>query len=208
MHVCDEALVRETLGPGFRGRVVQSQAFNELGLPLVVIGEGEQAARLRRLARSNVRLLGRQPFAVIRQHLQTCRALVFAGVEDFGIVPVEAMAAGAPMIALGRGGVLETVHDGITGCLFHEQTVNALKAAVVRIESGALRIDPIMLHAHAQRFDAERFAREMRALIDSALRSHRLAQQPLDAGPAWTSPWAADSGATTAARDTAADVHA
>jgi glycosyltransferase involved in cell wall biosynthesis len=122
MHVCDEALVRETLGPGFRGRVVQSQAFNELGLPLVVIGEGEQAARLRRLARSNVRLLDRQPFAVIRQHLQTCRALVFAGVEDFGIVPVEAMAAGAPMIALGRGGVLEIVHDGITAaCSINRQ---------------------------------------------------------------------------------------
>lgn len=185
------------------------QAFNELGLPLVVIGEGDQAARLRRLARSNVRLLGRQPFEVIRQHLQTCRALVFAGVEDFGIVPVEAMAAGAPVIAFGRGGVLETVHDGITGCLFHEQSVNALKAAVVRLESGAVRIDPIMLHALAQRFDVARFEREMRALIDSALRSHSLAQLPLDAAdPAWPSPWAVDSGAPTAPRDTAADVHA
>ena len=81
----------------------------------MVIGEGDQAAHLRRIARSNVQLLGRQPFSVIREHLQTCRALVFAGVEDFGIVPVEAMAAGAPVIAFGRGGVLETVIDGVTG---------------------------------------------------------------------------------------------
>jgi glycosyltransferase involved in cell wall biosynthesis len=184
------------------------QAFNELGLPLVVIGEGEQATRLRRLARSNVQLLGRQSISVIRHHLQTCKALVFAGVEDFGIVPVEAMAAGAPVVAFGRGGALETVHDGITGCLFHEQTVNALKAAVVRIESGALRIEPILLHAYAQRFDAARFQREMRALIGSALRSHRLAQQPLAAaGPAGPSPWA-DSDTTADPRDAAADVHA
>src|SRR5207342_1828247 len=117
------------------------QAFNELGLPLVVIGEGQQAATLRAQARSNVRLLGRQPFSVIRQHLQTCRALVFPGVEDFGIVPVEAMAAGAPVIAFGRGGALETVIDGVTGCLFNKQTVEALKAAVMRIESGALRVN-------------------------------------------------------------------
>jgi glycosyltransferase involved in cell wall biosynthesis len=204
----DHYLVLGQLVP-YKRTDIAVQAFNELGLPLVVIGEGEQAARLRRLARGNVRLLGRQPFAVIRQHLQTCKALVFAGVEDFGIVPVEAMAAGAPVIAFGRGGALETVHDGITGCLFHEQTVNALKAAVARIESGALDIDPIMLHAHAQRFDAARFRREMRAVIDSALRSHSVPQLPLDtAGPASPSPRAIDSGAITAPRDTAADVHA
>jgi glycosyltransferase involved in cell wall biosynthesis len=148
------------------------QAFNELGAPLVVIGEGEQAAELRAQARNNVHLLGRQPFAVIREHLQTCRALVFPGVEDFGIVPVEAMAAGAPVVAFGRGGVLETVRDGVTGCLFHEQTVEALKAAVLRIEKGGLSFDPMAAHAHAQRFDAARFQREMRALIDGVLASH------------------------------------
>ncbi|HET7525721.1 MAG TPA: glycosyltransferase, partial [Burkholderiaceae bacterium] len=141
---------------------------------LVGIGEGAQAAALRSLARSNVTLLGRQPFAVIRHHLQTCRALVFPGIEDFGIVPVEAMAAGAPVIALGRGGALETVIDGVTGCLFHEQSVGALKAAVVRLHSGALHADPLVLHAHARRFDVSRFQREMRMLIDAALRGRAL----------------------------------
>lgn len=144
------------------------QAFNELGLPLVVIGEGEQLALLRGTARPNVTLLGRQPFNVIREQLQTCRALIFPGLEDFGIVPVEAMAAGAPVIAFGQGGALETVIDGVTGALFHEQTVEAIKAAVARIESGALRIDPALAHHHAQRFDGARFEREMRAAIDAA----------------------------------------
>jgi glycosyltransferase involved in cell wall biosynthesis len=159
------------------------QAFAELGLPLVVIGEGGQAAALRAQARGRVQLLGRQPFSVIRHHLQTCRALVFPGIEDFGIVPVEAMAAGAPVIAFGRGGVLETVRDGVTGCLFHEQTVDALKAAVVRLESGALRADPRLLHAHAQRFDGVHFQRAMRALIDAALRGDALGERGAEVVP-------------------------
>jgi glycosyltransferase involved in cell wall biosynthesis len=146
------------------------QAFNELGLPLVVIGEGEQMAELKRLARPNVQLIGRQPFEVIREQLQTCRALVFPGVEDFGIVPVEAMAAGAPVIAFARGGACETVRDGITGVWFDEPSVDALKAAVGRIESGALRFDPRVLHQHALAFDRTRFLREMQALIQRTQR--------------------------------------
>jgi glycosyltransferase involved in cell wall biosynthesis len=184
------------------------RAFNELGLPLMVIGEGPQLGPLRALARSNVQVLGRQPFAVIRHHLETCRALVFTGVEDFGIVPVEAMAAGAPVIAFGRGGVLETVQDGITGCLFHEQTVDALKAAVVRVDCGAWRADPIALHAHAQRFDAAHFMREMRALVDDALRTHNLAQPSSTVvAPEPGSVSRIGGEATTAPRAAPADVH-
>jgi glycosyltransferase involved in cell wall biosynthesis len=148
-------------------------------LPLVVIGEGDQAAALRAQARGNVRLLGRQPFSVVRQRQQTCRALVFPGVEDFGLVPVEAMAAGAPVIAFGRGGALETVIDGVAGCLFSQQTVEALKAAVMRVESGALCVNPNALHAHAQRFDTARFERRMRAVIDAAWASHTSAAAPV-----------------------------
>jgi glycosyltransferase involved in cell wall biosynthesis len=148
------------------------QAFNQLGLPLTVIGEGEQMRALQRLARPNVRLVGRQSFEAIRQQLQSCRALVFPGVEDFGIVPVEAMAAGAPVIAYARGGACETVRDGVTGVWFHEQSVDALKAAVQRVESGVLRFDPQALHQHARSFDSARFVREMGALIRRAWREH------------------------------------
>jgi glycosyltransferase involved in cell wall biosynthesis len=154
------------------------QAFNELGLPLVVIGEGDQTRALQAQARSNVTLLGHQPFDVIRRYLQTCRALVFPGIEDFGIVPVEAMAAGAPVIALARGGALETVIDGVTGCLFHEQEVGALKAAIESVETGALSFDPDAAHRHAAAFDAAAFKRRMQAVIDAALQSSRVQADP------------------------------
>ncbi len=144
------------------------RVFNQLELPLVVIGEGEQAAALQRLAGPHVRLLGRQPFDVIRQQLQSCRALVFPGVEDFGIVPVEAMAAGAPVIAYARGGALETVVDGVSGRLFHAQTEAALRAAVLEVESRHVVFDPDRVRRQALAFGPDRFAREMRALIDEA----------------------------------------
>jgi glycosyltransferase involved in cell wall biosynthesis len=145
-------------------------AFNTLGLPLRVIGEGEQFAALRRIAGPTITLLGRQPTERVCEELQSCRALVFPGVEDFGIVPVEAMAAGAPVIAYARGGALETVIDGVTGVLFHEQTVPALCAAVEAIEAGRVVIDPLVAHRHAAAFGVERFEREIRAEIDRALR--------------------------------------
>src|SRR6185503_3561866 len=154
----------------YKRAVLAVQAFNGLGLPLTVIGEGEQMAELKKLAHPNVQLVGRQSFEVIREQLQTCRALVFPGIEDFGIVPVEAMAAGAPVIAYARGGACETVRDGLTGLWFHEQSVEALQAAVRRVESGAVRFDARLLHRHAQSFDRMRFVREMEALIAGALR--------------------------------------
>jgi glycosyltransferase involved in cell wall biosynthesis len=177
------------------------QAFNELGLPLTVIGEGEQMRALQAMARPNVRLLGRQPFEVIRAQLQSCRALVFPGVEDFGIVPVEAMAAGAPVIAYARGGARETVRDGVTGVWFHEQNVPALKAAVARIESGALRFDAARLHQHAGAFDRARFVREMGALIRRARLEHDAANLAHAAAPLL----AAETAALRARRDSAAD---
>lgn len=145
------------------------QAFTELGLPLVVVGDGPEREALGRIAGRNVELLGPQPFDAVRGLLQTCRALVFPGLEDFGIVPVEAMAAGAPVVAFGQGGALETVQEGSTGTFFHQQTVAALKAAVLRVEQGAQRFDPLAAHAHARRFDAPHFRAAMAAAIDAAL---------------------------------------
>lgn len=154
------------------------RACSALNLPLTVIGEGEQLEELRTLAGPTVQLLGRQPFEVVREQLQTCRALLFPGVEDFGLVPVEAMAAGAPVIAYARGGALETVVDGVTGCLFQEQTVESLQAAIQRIESGTLRIDPQAARAQAMLFAPEHFEAELRGLLDEALAAHAQACRP------------------------------
>ena len=116
---------------GYKRPELAVEAFNRTGQRLVVIGGGEMLAELRRIAKPNVTVLGPQPFDVLRHHYARCRALIFPGEEDFGIVPVEAMASGRPVIAFRRGGATETVLDGVSGVFFDEQSVDALIAAGV-----------------------------------------------------------------------------
>ena len=141
-------------------------AFNSLQLPLIVVGEGELYGSLKSRAKPNVVLMGRQPFNVIKDLLERCRGLIFPGVEDFGIVPVEAMAAGAPVIAFARGGALETVVDGRTGVHFHEQTIESLIEAVSRVESGQLSFCSTELHSYAAGFDKMVFKKRMKTFIE------------------------------------------
>lgn len=144
-------------------------AFNQLGLPLVVIGEGELYDDIQSKAKPNVKVLGRQSFDVVKDHLERCRGLVFPGMEDFGIVPVEAMAAGAPVIAYQKGGALDTVIDGKTGIFFAEQTEAVLKEAIMKIESGAVVFEPDFLRAHAARFEKSVFQKRLKSIIDNKL---------------------------------------
>src|SRR3989338_590093 len=106
------------------------QSFNELGLRLVVIGDGPEAVSLKRAAKKNIEFLGWQPDAVVRDCYRKARALIFPGEEDFGIVPVEMQACGGPVIAYGKGGALETVHFHQTGLFFNEPRPESLKKAV------------------------------------------------------------------------------
>lgn len=149
------------------------EAFRQLGLPLVVIGGPEKTRqRLEATCAANVSFLGKVDFATLRSHMARCKALVFPGEEDFGMVPVEVMASGRPVIAYGRGGALETVLHGETGWLFHEQSVAGLVAAVRDFEaSGLSEGDPSRLVAHAARFDEAAFHRGFRqALTASGLK--------------------------------------
>jgi glycosyltransferase involved in cell wall biosynthesis len=143
------------------------EAFNRSGRPLVVIGGGEMLGELRALARANVTIMGPQPFNVLKDHYARCRALIFPGEEDFGIVPVEAMASGRPVIAYGRGGATETVIEGVTGTFFETQTVEAIEAAVERLS--AMSLDPPAIAAHARRFSADEFARRTKRFINDCL---------------------------------------
>lgn len=143
------------------------RAFNAAGKKLVVVGGGDMLPEIRRLAGPTIAVLGPQPFVRLRELYARCRALVFPGEEDFGIVPVEAMASGRPVVAYGRGGVLDTVVDGATGVLFEEQSEEALLDAVARCEH--LDTDPVLIRTHAQRFGKQRFTREMRAVIEDQL---------------------------------------
>jgi glycosyltransferase involved in cell wall biosynthesis len=152
---------------GYKRPDLAVRAFNELGLKLVVIGGGEMLREVRRIAGPTVKILGPQPFDVLRQHYARCRALVFPGEEDFGMVPVEAMASGRPVIAFGRGGATETVDPGVTGIFFGEQTVDAISAAVTSLSE--MSINPEEISRHAQRFGRSQFFQKMRAHIDSLL---------------------------------------
>ncbi len=144
-------------------------AFNRLGRKLVIIGGGEQQAALKRMAGPTVKILGRQTFDVIREHYSRCRALVFPGVEDFGIVPVEAMASGRPVIAFRKGGVLDTVIEGKTGLFFDEQTPESLIDAVRRFEAAEHSFRPDDMIRHARQFDISAFKDRMGEFIQEHL---------------------------------------
>jgi glycosyltransferase involved in cell wall biosynthesis len=150
------------------------EACRQLGRKLVVIGQGPDEARLRRLAGPETHFLGWQPDEVIRHHFRHCRALLFPGEEDFGIVPVEAQACGTPVIAFGRGGATETVVPPgrgrePTGLWFAEQTLECLVEALGRFEGLARDFAPTAIRRHAQRFHAGRFAEEIAGFVDEVL---------------------------------------
>ncbi|MEA2492332.1 MAG: hypothetical protein QOJ29_243 [Thermoleophilaceae bacterium] len=130
------------------------QAFNELQMPLLVVGDGPDMRRLHRLAGPTVQFTGRVSDEEAAHHLQTCRALVVTGAEEFGIAAVEAQAAGRPAIAPSRGGALETVRDGVTGRLW-DGGVADLVRAVAEFDDGA--VDPEACVANARRFDTSVF---------------------------------------------------
>jgi len=141
------------------------KAFNEMGLKLVVIGEGEELAALKKIANDNIQLLGRQPFDVIRKHYAECQALIFPGVEDFGIVPVEAMASGRPVIAFRKGGATESVIEDRTGVFFDEQTSESLIGAVKRYHAASASFDPAVLVEHAHTFSKRNFLDRIRHFL-------------------------------------------
>ena len=142
------------------------EAFTQLGLPLLVVGEGPELPRLRRLAGPNVRLLGWQPRERVAELLGHARALVHPAEEDFGISMVEAQAAGCPVIAFDRGASREVVRDGVSGRFFAAQDVPALVEAVRSFEQEASRYDPEVIRAGVQRFDRGRFRTEFTRLVE------------------------------------------
>lgn len=151
---------------GYKRPDLAVRSFNRLGKKLVVVGGGEMLPAIRALAGPTVTVLGPQPFDALRRHYARSRALVFPGEEDFGIVPVEAMASGRPVLAFRKGGATETVVDEVTGLFFDEQTVEALEAGVVEIERR--RFDPQRIVEHARRFSPQHFERRLGAIVAQA----------------------------------------
>lgn len=139
------------------------EVFRRNGKRLVVIGDGPERARLEASLPANIRFLGWQPDEILRDYYRKCRALMFPGEEDFGIVPVEVQACGRFVIAYGKGGALETVEEGRTGVFFSEQTVPSLQEGLERFER--LRLDGSDSRRNAERFSRARFKGEMAQVI-------------------------------------------
>ncbi len=144
-----------------------------MGRRLMVVGDGPGRAALEAQAPTHVTFTGRVSDAELADLYARCRALVFPGEEDFGLVPVEAQAAGRPVIAFGRGGARESVRDesggAATGVWFEAQTPESLIAAVERFEARESEFDPRVIRTHAEQFGAERFRSEILGEIDAAL---------------------------------------
>jgi len=141
-------------------------AMSALGRKLIVVGDGPQRRRVQRLAGRTVQFTGWLPDEQLRDLYARCRGLVFPNEEDFGIVPVEAMAAGAPVIALGRGGALETVDHGVTGLHFGMESVEGLIDAIRRFEAIEDRFDPQACREQARRFDRRVFLAGMGRFLE------------------------------------------
>jgi len=137
---------------------------------LIIIGDGPEMQKVRAKAGANVTVLGFKPDDVLRDYMQRAKAFIFAAEEDFGIVPLEAQACGTPVIAYGKGGVLETIR-GLddkqpTGVFFAEQSISAIKAAVTTFEQEAARILPVTCRDNACRFASEKFRAEFMACVE------------------------------------------
>ena len=153
------------------------EAFNRMGKKLVIVGAGEALPELRRIAGESISLLGAQSHDELRRLYATCQAVIFPGEEDFGIVPVEAMAAGRPVVAFRKGGATESVEADVTGIFFDHQTVPALCDAVHRFERREWNVDTI--RAHAAQFGLDRFRREIQAFVRRTYRETHTREMPM-----------------------------
>ena len=142
------------------------KAFSRLGYPLLVVGEGQEYNRLLKMAAPNVKLLGRLSDQELADLLGRARAFVQAAEEDFGIALVEALAAGCPIIAYGKGGAREIVIDGKTGLLYAEQTVDSLIGALEQFEAGDLKLEESQMTGSVERFSKAIFQQELKILIE------------------------------------------
>jgi glycosyltransferase involved in cell wall biosynthesis len=153
---------------------VAVHAFNRLKAPLVVVGDGPELRRLRKLAGPTVRFTGRLSDARVAELMRSARALVVTAAEEFGIAAVESLASGRPVIALGAGGVLESVVEGETGVYYRRNDPETLAEVVSKFDPEGF--DPAVCVAAAQRFDVARFRATLRAIVDEAVSADRAAR--------------------------------
>ncbi|MBI5412346.1 glycosyltransferase [Candidatus Peregrinibacteria bacterium] len=143
------------------------EAFNQNGHHLIIIGEGPEYWRLKGMAKENVELLGRKSDKMIKEYMEHCRAFIFPGEEDFGITPVEAMAAGKPVLAYGKGGCLESVQASISGEFFNELTSENLNEGLKKLLRNEKKYDPQAIRKIAEQLDESIFEKTIQETISS-----------------------------------------
>lgn len=148
------------------------EVFNRLGKKLLIVGKGTETDKLRTLAKSNIDFLGWRSDEELARLYAGCTALIFPGEEDFGIVPLEAMACGKPVIAYGKGGALETVVEGKTGLFFSEQTKESLLHAVE--QANGIAFDATAVRNHALRFARPVYKQKMKDFVEQKVQQHLL----------------------------------
>jgi len=153
------------------------EAFNRLRRRLLIIGEGPGMRSLKKMAKTNIEFLGWLSNEKVKDYYQGCRAFIFPGEEDFGITPVEAQACGKPVIAYGRGGVLESTvpfpQEKVTGVFFHQQTAESLLQAIDLFERNRDRFDPQEIRKNALLFDQKNFREKIRSFVEEKYRAFR-----------------------------------
>jgi len=168
-NVGDYYLVVSRLKPYKRIDLVVN-AFNQLKKPLKIVGSGDFEQKLKSMAGKNVQFLGNINDKELAEVYSKSKALIFPGEEDFGLVPVEAMASGRPVIAYGKGGALETVVEGLSGVFFYEPSADSLIDAVEKFEASSF--DPKSITDHAKSFDKENFKTKIRSFIQEKYKAN------------------------------------
>ena len=154
------------------------KAFNKLGLPLIIVGDGSEKEKLKKIANSNIQFCGNETNSNVEKLMSKCRAFVYAGIEDFGIAPIEAMASGAPVIALAKGGLLDTVNcltnfsknKVYTGILFKEQNASNIVDSVMWFEDKKIwrKFQPEIQNKFAQEFSQDKFKKKLETFINKS----------------------------------------
>jgi len=140
------------------------ETFNKLKLPLKIVGMGPDYKKIRKLAGPTVEILGRVSENELKELYANCKAFIFPQIEDAGIVPLEAMSAGRPVIALNKGGSLDSMKEGVTGVFFEEQTIDSLSAAMEKFKK--MEFDPGKIRKHAEEFDVEKFKEKIKKYVN------------------------------------------
>lgn len=141
------------------------EAFNSSGRKLLIIGEGGMEAELKKMARDNITFLGRQSFEKLKYYFSHCKALIFPGVEDFGIIPVEVMASGRPVIAFRAGGAMETVIENKSGLFFDEQTPQSINTLIDDFDEAISILNPDEIRGIAEKFSKQCFSSMFKKIV-------------------------------------------